>query len=96
MKKEFLTFLVSMTCYVYVHAQCPQSHVVLTTQQEVDSFRTKYPGCDSLTNTLTIEGSLITSLQPLLGITHVGLLEIVDANNLQSLSGFDSRRLSSW
>ena len=92
MKSILIHSLLVLGCTIHLSAQCPQFPVVLTTQQEVDSFRTKYPGCDSLTHPLTIEGSLITSVQPLLGITYVGTLYIVDATNLQSLSGFDSLR----
>lgn len=49
----------------HVQAQCPGSGVTLSSQSEVNSFASDYPGCTLLPVSLTISGSDITNLNGL-------------------------------
>ncbi|MBK8194641.1 MAG: hypothetical protein IPK76_16025 [Lewinellaceae bacterium] len=63
----------------HVQAQCPGSGVTLSSQSEVNSFASDYPGCTILPVSLTISGSDITNLNGL------SVLNEFDINTTASL-----------
>ena len=66
----------------------PHGHYYLTTQAEIDSFQTFYPGCTDLHGWIIITGDDITNLDGLDVITSVeGGIEIKENFNLTSISG---------
>ena len=68
-------------------AQCMQSSIYLSSQAEVNAFKTNY-GCVSMTGSLVINGSTITNLDSLHLLEEVGALHIQNTSlvNLEELS----------
>ncbi|MEW4923206.1 T9SS type A sorting domain-containing protein [Algibacter sp. 2305UL17-15] len=74
---------------------CPTSHIVLSSQADVDAFSTNYSGCSEILSGLTISGSDITDLSPLSVITSVigplfNGLTIKDNPLLTNLNGLEN------
>jgi len=53
-KNLFLCFFILIFCNVIVWAQCPQGHITLETQAQVDSFAVLYPDCTEIIGDLRI------------------------------------------
>ena len=84
MTKLYLAFVCALTISSSLNAQC--NNVTLSSQADVNSFQTTY-GCSVITGTLTIRGSDIYNLSPLIQITSVGALYVTDCPQLFDLSG---------
>lgn len=87
----FVAFLLPFSSF----AQCPAGDVVLTTQDEVNSFPTDHPGCVTLPQNLSIIGQPltpdITDLSPLAVITGVGGgIYIQTVEGLATLNGLQN------
>src|SRR5688572_3336231 len=96
--KSFLFFVfLSILGYSSLLSQpCLPDGITLTTQSEIDNFKTNNPGCTEIGGSLIIYGDDITNLNGLNGIVSVGFdLNITYTTNLSSLSGLESIRKSS-
>ncbi|MFD2915601.1 T9SS type A sorting domain-containing protein [Psychroserpens luteus] len=85
----FLNFLM-VIMPTFGFSQCPQAHIMLNSQADVDAFTTNYPGCTDIILGLTISGNDITDLSPLLGITSINSRLLIENNavlpNLEGLN----------
>jgi len=96
MKKIFYLPLIVWCYYFTANAQsCLSGENIFTTQAEIDSFKTNYPGCTKLGGSLTISGDQINNLNGLNEITVVNQLSIENTYNLLSLEGLESLREAS-
>ena len=97
MKQPLFFVFLSIFIYSSVHSQpCFPDGVTLTSQAEIDNFKTNNPGCTEIGGSLIIYGDDITNLNGLNGIVSVGFdLNITYTTNLSSLSGLESIRRSS-
>ena len=92
---NLLGFIVLICSSLDISAQCPPGDVLLTSQNQVDSFLIDYPTCDLISGRLAIGRQFnsgpfsdITDLSPLSNIQSVDGFFIVDGNpNLTSLFG---------
>jgi len=76
-----------------VQAQCPAAALTLSSQAEVNSFPSDYPGCTVLPVSLTISGGDIANLNALSVLTSLSgtsSLELVDNPALTSISGLSN------
>lgn len=91
---RILTFCTAFLFSITLVAQCPASDIVLSSQAEVDAFRTTYPNCTELQATLTISGDDIIEVNGLSTITKLGKRLVVENNpllaNLNGLLGVAS------
>ena len=73
-------------------AQCPES-IILCSQEDVDSFRTKYPLCTSI-YLLEIDDKCnpIYNLDSLYEIEKVSILRLLPIDSLKSIDGFKNLR----
>ena len=72
-------------------AQCLTGTICLSTQAEVDAFRTNYPSCTALPGNLTISGNNITDLSPLENLETIGGdLRIENNAHLGNVDGLSS------
>lgn len=94
MKITLLLAWIMLTMVIHLRAQCPQFAIELNSQAAVDNFRDNYPGCVNVVRPITIQGSDITSLQELSGISSVNQLDILRTPNLHTLAGLDSLRVA--
>ena len=80
-------FFISFNCF----SQCPNSDIVLSSQNDIDNFSTNYPNCTQLNNNLRIEGTNATDLTPLSSISSVNVtVYITNNSNLTSLTGLSN------
>ena len=80
-------FFISFNCF----SQCPNSDIVLSSQNDIDNFSTNYPNCTQLNNSLKIEGTNATNLSPLSSITSVNNSVFIKDNvGLTSLTGLSN------
>lgn len=76
---------------IFTFGQCPESHIVLSSQADVDAFTLNYPNCSEIILGLTISGDDITDLTPLEVITSIdSRLHIENNLLLTNLSGLES------
>ncbi len=89
MKKNptlFLALLISFLSY----GQCPDNpNITITSQAEIDSFATDYPGCTSLSS-LIIEGPDITNLNGLSQIEMLFEFLVIQETSIQDFNGLDN------
>ncbi|MEL6810595.1 MAG: T9SS type A sorting domain-containing protein [Bacteroidota bacterium] len=90
-------FLICLTVVSYLgRAQCPNSPIFLSTQQDIDNFALDYPDCTQLINVLEIEGPSITNLNGLtqlesstissrITIVNTGIENFTGLDNLQAV-----------
>ena len=84
--KHFLHYLIILIS-LCSNAQCPNTAITLTTQEEIDNFSTNYPGCTELLGDLIINGSGLQNVDGLSHITTIaGDLEIKGLNEFTSTS----------
>ena len=80
-------FFISFNCF----SQCPNSNIVLSSQNDIDNFSTNYPNCTELNINLTIDGTNATDLSPLSNISSInGSIYIRNNSNLTSLTGLSN------
>lgn len=84
-----LFFLIFFTCEFVLTQDC-SSPIILSTQEEVNSFSTSYPNCINLGNDLKIEGENIIDLSGLSDIKSINGSLIINNTSLEDLSGLDS------
>lgn len=86
--KIHLTLFLSFCFCFGAKAQCPGTPLTLTTQTQVNSFPSNYPGCTHLNVTVTIQGGGITNLDSLIYIESISKsLFILNCPTLTSLHG---------
>ena len=96
MKTIVISILISFCCMMTAVAQiCNNGNaIVLATQADVDAFASDYPSCDSVMVRLEIGGygsaSDITDLSPLLLLTWVNWLWVIDNHQLTNLQGLEN------
>jgi len=83
-----------LTAFLFVSflsfGQCPTTIIMLTSQADVDSFSTTYPGCTSPGNGMLISGNGISNLSGLSNLSYVGGgFSITNNPLLTSLSGLE-------
>jgi hypothetical protein len=61
---------------------CPNGHVILSSQQEIDAFPSTYPLCTEIAGDLTISGADITNLHGLSNITLINGVLLIENNPL--------------
>jgi len=70
---------------------CLPEGIIFSSQAEIDSFNQHYPGCFKIEGNLTISGSDIINLNPLLIVDSIGgILSVHDNHILASLSGLEN------
>ena len=80
-------FFISFNCF----SQCPNSNIVLSSQNDIDNFSTNYPNCTELNINLTIDGTNATDLSPLSNISSINSsIYIRNNSNLTSLTGLSN------
>jgi len=87
---KLLALFFCVTCLLFTQAtqaQCPTSSLTLTTQAEVDAFATNYPGCNILTESLSIIGFDITNLNGLSGLTRLNGSLVLYNTSITSYTG---------
>ena len=93
MKKIFLTLLLPILLNIgNAHAQgCLPNGITFTTQAQINSFPTDYPGCTIIDGNVGITGNNITNIDSLIQITKInGSLQILNAGGLTNLDGFEN------
>ena len=80
-----LTLLLAFPILIW--GQCPTTPITLSSQAEIDSFITDYPGCTQLAVNLTLDGADIT---PLSTITEIEGSLLINNTSLNSLNGFEN------
>lgn len=95
MKNQYILTLLISFFGVSVYAQCPTFRLEITTQQQIDNFSLTYPSCSEVEKPIDIEGSGITNLSGLAGITSIIHLTISNTPNLVSLEGLSSLQQAS-
>lgn len=76
-----------INCGVFSFGQCPESSVILRSQEELQTFIDDYPNCKFLDQNLSIIESGITSLEGLSNLESVRNLSVSSNPNLESLEG---------
>lgn len=70
---------------------CLPEGITFTTQAEIDSFQTNYPGCTEIEGNVTISGNNITNLNGLNMVNSIGQsLDLSYNDVLTSLNGLDN------
>ncbi len=73
---------------------CPDEHITLSNQQQIDNFSIRFPGCTNLTVDLTVREEEEFSITNLLGLSQLetssAKLKIQYNNALTNLSGLDN------
>lgn len=73
MRKKLSGMIALLICCANAFPQlCLPEGVIFSTQAQIDSFQTNYPGCTEIEGGVLIEGNDITNLEGL------SVLEIVD------------------
>jgi len=81
---------VAINCGITLPPCLPNGNYYFTTQDDVDNFTVNYPGCTELEGDVIINGSDITNLAGLSGVTSIGGgLNIWDNPALTSLTGLE-------
>ena len=83
-----LTLLLAFPILIW--GQCPTTPITLSSQAEIDSFITDYPGCTQLAVNLTLDGADITDVTPLSTITEIEGSLLINNTSLNSLNGFEN------
>ena len=90
-KSIFLIVFCSLISCIKIHAQdkCPTEDLKIIRQSQLDSFLILYPDCNTVTNSISIGGPDITSLEALKNIHSIYNL-LISKTNITSLHGLDS------
>lgn len=89
MKKYLLCFILFFS-FSSFYGQCPNSNIYLSSQEDVDNFKTRYPGCTEFSKLLSIYGSTITNLDGLDELTATTYVVDIWNTSLVNLSGLDN------
>ncbi|PKP03241.1 MAG: hypothetical protein CVU14_02125, partial [Bacteroidetes bacterium HGW-Bacteroidetes-9] len=92
MKDRFLLIIVLFFAFSQISFSqpCSIAWISLFSQEDVDNFKLDYPGCNEIDGSIQIQGTDITNLNGLLGLTSVnGSLFIINTL-VADLSGLDS------
>ncbi len=73
----------------FLQAQCPKEELFFSTQEELESFKTKYANCKSLTTSIHIDGLEINDLSPLSSVIQVKNLDILETS-VKNLNGLEN------
>ncbi len=88
MKNFLLLFLVlSFSC---LYSQCPTSNIYLSSQEDIDNFKSRYPGCTQFNKELHIYGDDITNLNGLDELTATTYVVNISRTSLVNLTGLDN------
>lgn len=91
MRKRALLSIPAFILSGFLHAQCPVTPVLLTTQAQVDNFPVLYPTCNYIDVRFEVRGAGITDLTPLSLITGFSKNLFVNfCPDLPSLAGLDN------
>lgn len=90
--KRFISLITNVLIFgAAVFAQCPGAPITLSTQAQVNNFPTNYPGCSTITVSVTIQGNNIANLNGLSGVTSITKSLFIQNNPaLTSLSGLSN------
>ena len=88
--KTTFTFLLWLSFFQWLVAQCPQNNITISTQGQVDSFKINYPGCTELWGGMTVSGTDITNLDSFHIIQKAPWLWILNNPGLVNLSGLEN------
>jgi|TARA_R110000737_G_scaffold289922_1_gene296453 hypothetical protein len=91
---KILVFLVFIVALLSIHADCPTSDIVLTSQADIDAFPSNYPGCTNMLHHVTIEESVAGKIVNLNGLSQLtsigGDFFILNNSALTDLTGLGS------
>lgn len=91
MKTITIMLLVLLTFHSASAQSCFPEGIAFSTQSQINSFRTDYPGCTQVEGDLIISGYNINSLSGLSVITSIGGNLIIECNEeLTNLTGLDN------
>ena len=94
MYKYLITALLILMRLISGAQNCPSGNVILTSQNEVDSFRVNYPNCTEIEGDLVIGNpdlSFINSLDSLIGLTSISGSLVIGGNlYLENLNGLNN------
>jgi hypothetical protein len=86
--KTIYLLVIGLLAITISNAQsCLPNGITLSSQAQVDKFRTDYPGCKRIDGRLTISGKDITNLNGLSQLTSLNGVYIYNNNSLTSLYG---------
>jgi hypothetical protein len=86
--KTILILIIGLLAFFISNAQsCLPNGITLSTQAQIDKFRTDYPGCKRIDGRLTISGKDITNLNGLSQLTSLNGVYIYNNTSLTSLYG---------
>lgn len=90
MRAAFFTLVFSfLFCLIGQSQNCLPSGITFTTQAQINSFPTNYPGCTVIEGDVKIAGVGISNLNGLSGLTAVRSI-VIEQTELTSLSGLDN------
>jgi len=85
-----ITFIVGLH-WAAISQGCLPGTTYFSSQAEVDSFQTNYPGCTQIEGKIVINGNDITNLNGFSNITSIGgFLYITTVSSLTNLTGLDA------
>jgi hypothetical protein len=87
MKTIFILITGLLAMFMTNAQSCLPNGITLSTQAQVDKFKTDYPGCKRIDGRLTISGKDITNLNGLSQLTSLNGVYIYNNNSLTSLYG---------
>ncbi|GAB5474322.1 MAG: hypothetical protein Mars2KO_24210 [Maribacter sp.] len=85
--KKFLLFSFLFISFSTLYAQCPDRLISISSQADLDNFKTTYPNCTDLLKNFYLNGSDITDLSGLDEITSVNGSFTIKNTSLVNLSG---------
>lgn len=92
-RKTILIIILTSLTQSIVFSQCLPDGIIFTTQAQIDSFQTDYPGCTEIVGDVEINGYEIDNLNGLSEITAInGNLSILLNGSMSDLSGLNNLR----
>ena len=101
--KKILVLLVFTIASFSIHADCPTSDIILTSQADIDAFPSNYTGCTNMLHRVTIKESVagdIVNLNGLSQLTSIGgdffilsnsaLTDLTGVGSLSMIAGYFS------
>ncbi len=88
MKKAIILLAMLAGMHIAGAQPCLPEGIFFSTQQQINAFRTNYPGCTQILGDVTFSGFNIVSLEPLRDIVSIGGSLNIECNEiLESLEG---------
>jgi len=80
--KFLLPFSILLCFSISINSQCPEQWIKISSQEELNNFKSDYPDCKNLNVQMRISGHCITDLSPLEELESMVKLEIKDCDDL--------------